>query len=218
MCERRFVSAPQLVSFGLSNEMMVTFKEENLMTFRNLFLKGYKDQQQSSFALYTKADVYDHIGHVVSRVPDAEGHTRRRRRFSSCANVWLFAFQYVHLQNLTVGNLAYAMLDGGRAPLSVCQVLYSNSSIDPENETFYIDPRVDTGTKAQRDNKCCYCWSPVEAESVTYLWKLTHHNHSVDLLVTQWKEEVHSVDWVMKSDLLYVSQLSITSSSQIVFP
>lgn len=58
----------QLVSFGLSNEMMVTFKDENLMTFRHLFLKGYKDQQLRNYALYTKADVYDHMDYVINGV------------------------------------------------------------------------------------------------------------------------------------------------------
>lgn len=48
--------------------MMVTFKDENLMTFRHLFLKGYKDQQLTSYALYTQSDVYDHIYYVIDRV------------------------------------------------------------------------------------------------------------------------------------------------------
>uniref|UniRef100_A0A8C4HKU5 Mucolipin-3 n=1 Tax=Dicentrarchus labrax TaxID=13489 RepID=A0A8C4HKU5_DICLA len=107
----------QLVSFGLSNEMMVTFKEENLMTFRHLFLKGYKDHRLGSFALYTKADVYDHIYYVINR--------------------------YIDLHNLTVGNLAYERVDGKYAPLSVCQEFYRNSTIDPGNETFDIDPHID---------------------------------------------------------------------------
>lgn len=58
----------QLVSFGLSNEMMVTFKDENLMTFRHLFLKGYKDQRLGGYAVYTKEDVYDHIYYSINRV------------------------------------------------------------------------------------------------------------------------------------------------------
>lgn len=57
------------MSFGLSNEMMVTFKEENLMTFRHLFLKGYKDHRSGSYALYTQADVYDHIYYIINKVP-----------------------------------------------------------------------------------------------------------------------------------------------------
>ena len=63
----------QLVSFGLSNEMMVTFKDENLMTFRHLFLKAYKDHRlRSSYALYTKAEVYDHIYFVIDKVQTFE--------------------------------------------------------------------------------------------------------------------------------------------------
>ncbi|XP_054624869.1 mucolipin-3 isoform X2 [Dunckerocampus dactyliophorus] len=108
----------QLVSFGLSNEMMVTFKDENLMTFRHLFLKGYKDHQLGGHVLYTKADVYDHIYYVIDR--------------------------YIQLQNLTVGNLAYERTDGEYTPLIVCQEFYRNSNIDPGNETFDIDPHINT--------------------------------------------------------------------------
>lgn len=63
-----FYFFPQLVSFGLSNEMMVTFKDDNLMTFRHLFLKGYKDHHSGSYALYTKSDVYDHIFFIIDKV------------------------------------------------------------------------------------------------------------------------------------------------------
>ncbi|TWW73757.1 mucolipin-3 isoform X1 [Takifugu flavidus] len=107
----------QLVSFGLSNEMMVTFKDDNLMTFRHLFLKGYKDHHSGSYALYTKSDVYDHIFFIIDK--------------------------YINLQNLTVGNLAYELVDGDYAPLSVCQELYRKSCVFPGNDTFDIDPRTD---------------------------------------------------------------------------
>lgn len=62
----------QLISFGLSNEMMVTFKDENLMTFRNLFLKGYKDHQYGSSFIYTKRDVYEHINYIINKVLKTE--------------------------------------------------------------------------------------------------------------------------------------------------
>lgn len=61
-------SVSQLVSFGLSNEMMVTFKDDNLVSFRHLFLKGYKDHRQGSYALYTKSAVYDHIYFIIHKV------------------------------------------------------------------------------------------------------------------------------------------------------
>lgn len=59
----------QLVSFGLSNEMMVTFRDDSLATFRHLFLKGYRDHRPGSYALYTKPDVYDHVDFVIRKVP-----------------------------------------------------------------------------------------------------------------------------------------------------
>ncbi|XP_013884549.1 mucolipin-3 [Austrofundulus limnaeus] len=107
----------QLVSFGLSNEMMATFKEDNLMTFRHLFLEGFKDHPQGNFALYTKVEVYDHIYYIIDK--------------------------YTHLQNLTLGNLAYERVDGKYTPLSICQVLYGNVSLDPGRDTFDIDPHIE---------------------------------------------------------------------------
>ncbi|XP_035994232.1 mucolipin-3 [Fundulus heteroclitus] len=112
-----FIITAQLVFFGLSNEMMATFKEDNLMTFKHLFLKGFKDHGQGNYALYTKADLYDHIYHVINR--------------------------YADLQNLTLGNLAYERVGGEYTPLSVCRLFYRNSTIDPGRDTFYIDPRID---------------------------------------------------------------------------
>ncbi|KAF3835399.1 hypothetical protein F7725_027957 [Dissostichus mawsoni] len=57
----------QLVSFGLSNQMVVTFKEENLMTFKHLFLKDYADGGMDSYAVYRQADVYDHIYYIIKQ-------------------------------------------------------------------------------------------------------------------------------------------------------
>ena len=56
------------MSFGLSNQMVVTFKEENLMAFKHLFLKDYVDQRGVTYALYHQAEVYDHIYYVVNQV------------------------------------------------------------------------------------------------------------------------------------------------------
>lgn len=65
----------------------------------------------------------------------------------TCFSVFFFFLQYINLQNLTVGNLAYESVEGEYTPLSVCQEFYRNSSIDPGNETFDIDPQIDKGTK-----------------------------------------------------------------------
>lgn len=58
----------QLVLFGLSNQVVVTFKEENTMTFKHIFLKDYDESSDDSFAVYTQQDVYDHIFYAVDQV------------------------------------------------------------------------------------------------------------------------------------------------------
>lgn len=57
----------KLVSFGLSNEMMVTFKEENIRSLKHLFLKGYEDQDKN-YAVYTSTEVYDHLNYIINQV------------------------------------------------------------------------------------------------------------------------------------------------------
>ena len=79
-----FFLPSKLVSFGLSNEMMVTFKDENLMTFRHLFLKGYKDQRLGKYAVYTKTDIYDHIDFIIDKV--------RYGSFGIFINIMFFLF------------------------------------------------------------------------------------------------------------------------------
>ncbi|XP_056131636.1 mucolipin-3 isoform X2 [Lampris incognitus] len=108
----------QLVSFGLSNQMVVMFKEENLMTFKHLFLKDYVDGGMDTYALYRQGDVYDHINYIVE--------------------------QYGLLRNITVGNHAYDRNGGTYSPMSVCQEYYRNGTIYPGNETFEIDAEVET--------------------------------------------------------------------------
>uniref|UniRef100_A0A8C2FU66 Mucolipin 3a n=1 Tax=Cyprinus carpio TaxID=7962 RepID=A0A8C2FU66_CYPCA len=107
----------QLVSFGLSNEMMVTFKEGNIVAFKHFFLKNYQDRNKD-YALYTKHEVHDHILYIINR--------------------------YLHLQDLTVDNHAFERIDDVFTPLSVCQELYRHANILPVNETFDIDPHVET--------------------------------------------------------------------------
>lgn len=58
----------QLVLFGLSNQVVVTFKEENTMTFKHLFLKDYDESSDAPISVYTQQDVYDHIFYAVEQV------------------------------------------------------------------------------------------------------------------------------------------------------
>ncbi|XP_024128509.1 mucolipin-1b [Oryzias melastigma] len=105
----------QLVLFGLSNQMVVTFKEENTAAFKHLFLKGYQDNAPQ--AVHTQAELYSHINYTLER--------------------------YLTLPQIALGRYAYVMGVGvkGRA-LSLCQRYFRRGSIEPVNDTFDIDPHV----------------------------------------------------------------------------
>lgn len=107
----------QLVSFGLSNQMVVKFKEENLRTFKHLFLKDYVDGSMDTYAVYRQADTYDYIYYIIE--------------------------QYQHLHNMTVGNHEYEKNETQFAPLELCQLYYKNGTFYPGNETFDIDAEVE---------------------------------------------------------------------------
>ncbi|KAK5856726.1 hypothetical protein PBY51_008302 [Eleginops maclovinus] len=107
----------QLVLFGLSNQMVVTFKEENTAAFKHLFLKGYQDG--AAQAVHTQTELYSRIHYVVE--------------------------QYMALPEISLGQYAYVMGTGENgSALSLCQRFYRKGTIDPSNDTFDIDPNVDT--------------------------------------------------------------------------
>lgn len=61
----------KLVLFGLSNQIVVTFKDENTEAFRHLFLKDYQDDPDSPLAVHTQSDVYSHIHYAIDQVGSA---------------------------------------------------------------------------------------------------------------------------------------------------
>lgn len=65
---RKYKCLFQLVVFGLSNQMVVAFKEENTVAFKHLFLKGYMDRMDDTYAVYTQTDVYDQIFFAINQV------------------------------------------------------------------------------------------------------------------------------------------------------
>ncbi|XP_038596398.1 mucolipin-1 [Tachyglossus aculeatus] len=110
----------QLILFGLSNQMVVTFKEENTITFKHLFLKDYADGADDSYAVYTQDDFYQYIFYAVE--------------------------QYLKISEMTLGRYAYVPGGGGPgsngSALALCQQYYRHGHIDPANDTFNIDPLV----------------------------------------------------------------------------
>ncbi|KAE8615782.1 hypothetical protein XENTR_v10008616 [Xenopus tropicalis] len=107
----------QLILFGLSNQMVVQFKEENTEAFKHLFLKDYTDDAEKTYAVYTQEDVYEHLYYAVE--------------------------QYFSLSNQTTARYAYTR-PFNQSALSVCQQYYRKGHIDPANDTFNIDPQVIT--------------------------------------------------------------------------
>lgn len=61
----------KLVYFGLSNQMVVAFKEDNTIAFKHLFLKEYVNQPDDTYAVYTQSDVYSQIIFAVNQVNQA---------------------------------------------------------------------------------------------------------------------------------------------------
>ncbi|XP_053154795.1 mucolipin-1 isoform X2 [Hemicordylus capensis] len=99
--------------------MVVAFKEENTITFKHLFLKDYSDGSEEIYAVYTQADVYDHMFYAVDK--------------------------YLAIPNETIGRYAYVHADGAnQSALMLCQQYYRKGEIDPANDTFNIDPKVIT--------------------------------------------------------------------------
>lgn len=46
----------------------MTFREENTIAFRHLFLLGYSDGADDTFAAYTREQLYQAIFHAVDQV------------------------------------------------------------------------------------------------------------------------------------------------------
>lgn len=59
----------QLVRFGLGNQLVVAFKEDNTLAFKHLFLKGFSgvDEDDYSCSVYTQEDVYDSIFFAIKQ-------------------------------------------------------------------------------------------------------------------------------------------------------
>lgn len=110
----------QLVLFGLNNQLVVSYKEENTMALKNLFLKGYSgvDEDDYSVAVYTKHDVYESLFYVMD--------------------------QYSQLDQLSVGPISYAEDENGRLlPLTMCKEYYRRGSVEPSDETYDIDAQLE---------------------------------------------------------------------------
>ncbi|XP_059545003.1 mucolipin-2 [Myotis daubentonii] len=110
----------QLVRFGLSNQLVVAFKEENTMAFKYLFLRGYAgiDEENYSYSVYTQEDAYESIFYAIN--------------------------QYHRLKNISLGTLSYGENEEHRIGLKVCKQHYKKGSMFPSDETLNIDSDIET--------------------------------------------------------------------------
>ncbi|XP_061635680.1 mucolipin-2 isoform X3 [Phyllopteryx taeniolatus] len=111
----------ELVLFGLNNQLVVSYKEENAMALKNLFLKDYGgvDEDDYSVAVYSQQGVYDSLFYLLE--------------------------QYSQLGRLAVGPITYAEdEDGGLLPLVICKNLYRRGSVAPSDEAYDIDAQLET--------------------------------------------------------------------------
>ncbi|XP_024233467.1 mucolipin-2 isoform X2 [Oncorhynchus tshawytscha] len=109
----------QLILFGLNNQLVVSYKEENAMTFKNLFLKDYSgvDEEDYSVALYSQQAVYDSLFYVLD--------------------------QYRQLGRLSVGPISYAEEDGKLLPLVICKEYYKRGNVEPSDDAYDIDAQLE---------------------------------------------------------------------------
>ncbi|XP_008328222.1 mucolipin-2 isoform X2 [Cynoglossus semilaevis] len=110
----------QLVLFGLNNQLVVAYKEENSMAFKNLFLKDYSgvDEDDYSVAVYSQQGVYDSVFYVLD--------------------------QYNQFSRLSTGPITYAEdEDGNLLPLAICKEYYKKGSVNPTGEAFDIDAQLE---------------------------------------------------------------------------
>ncbi|XP_029987156.1 mucolipin-2 [Sphaeramia orbicularis] len=110
----------QLVLFGLNNQLVVAYKEENTVTLKTLFLKDYSgmDEDDYSVAVYTQQAVYDSLFYILD--------------------------QYSQLVHLSVGPIGYAEDEDGKLLLlTICKQYYKRGSVKPSDESYDIDAQLE---------------------------------------------------------------------------
>ncbi|NXH00661.1 MCLN1 protein, partial [Loxia leucoptera] len=96
-----------LILFGLNNQLVVAFKEDNTVAFKHLFLKCYKDGANDTQAIYTHGDLLEHLAFVLKK--------------------------YLAVPNGTRGAYAYGGGGGGTeggTRLQLCQHFFCRGDID----------------------------------------------------------------------------------------
>ncbi|XP_037982193.1 mucolipin-1-like isoform X1 [Motacilla alba alba] len=112
---------PQLILFGLSNQLVVAFKKDYTVAFKHLLLKGYEDGADDTQAIYIHRDLLEHLAFVLKK--------------------------YLAVPSRTLGHCAYGGTGGGPeggTGLWLCQGFFCRGDIDSSSDTFDIDPSIVT--------------------------------------------------------------------------
>lgn len=56
-----------------------------------------------------------------------------------------FRLKYLQLRNISIGNHAYEDKGSEQSGMAICQYFYKQGNICPGNDTFDIDPQIETG-------------------------------------------------------------------------
>lgn len=130
----------------------MTFREENTIAFRHLFLLGYSDGADDTFAAYTREQLYQAIFYAVDQVSAARSRLAGGKIRGAQVGLMdppLLYPQYLILPDVSLGRYAYVRGGGGPwangSALALCQRYYHRGHVDPANDTFDIDPMVVTG-------------------------------------------------------------------------
>lgn len=114
---------------------VVTFKYDSEQAFNYLFLLN---PNQSDYSIYTKNQFYSQIRHTVR--------------------------QYYQIQDIAVGTFGFREKGGEVNPPRFCTYQYTNSSMDPEEESYYF---------SRQTNYSCHSLLKTKAsdQNITYFLK-----------------------------------------------
>ncbi|RLV88247.1 hypothetical protein DV515_00015506 [Chloebia gouldiae] len=164
---------PQLILFRLSSQLVVAFKEYNMVAFKHLFPKGYKDGTNDTQAIYTSRDFLEHLAFVLKKylavLHETFGHHTYGRGHGRC--FWNTEMFWGHgdvlgpwgvlgpprypratsslgvpvpvVPNGTLGHYAYGGTESDTR-LHLCQ-RFCRVDIKPSNNIFDINPCIITG-------------------------------------------------------------------------
>ncbi|ERE86693.1 mucolipin-2 [Cricetulus griseus] len=138
----------QLVRFGLGNQLVVAFKEDNTLAFKHLFLKGFSgvDEDDYSCSVYTQEDTYESIFFAIKQASVLNGLFLKATLLCGCAvlaNQQILS-HYHHLKNISLATIDYGENGDNTTGLRFCKQHYKTGTMLSSNETLNIDTDIES--------------------------------------------------------------------------